>query len=385
MRNILNVFMKEKADTLRDRRTVMAAFAYALVGPMILIMSLNFLVERVTDNSATELAVVGAERAPNLMNYLRGQGVNISSAPEAGTVSDQLGNAQVLLAIPEEFVQRFNSGVPAPLKLFVDQTVDANTSRASDIAALIARYSVTVRDARLLANGIPSAVATPITVQTANVADAGGQEKRIAFMMLFFFLLAPFFSSLSVAIDTTAGERERKSLQSLLAQPVATRDLIIGKWLLASAFGIAGTVAAVVGGVYALKYAPLDALGLNLSLDLVPMLASLVPFAMLVAALQILVSLNAKSYKEANTHLQLLSFVPVVVGMFVGFGGSALEGAAANMPVIAQLMAMQDAVITGYVASNTLILHGLIALAVSAICVEIASRKMAGEQILSAA
>lgn len=385
MRNILNVFLKEKTDTLRDRRTVFAAFAYALVGPLILVLSLNFLEKRVADDTPTQLAVAGADLAPNLVSFIQGQGVQVTEVEAATTLDDQLSGADVLLQIPDNYAERMAEGHPVTLRVFSDQTQEAKTARANDVAGLIAQYAANLRDARLLANGIPSAVATPIRIDTGNISDAGGEEKRIAFMMLFFFLLAPFFSSLSVAIDTTAGERERRSLQSLLAQPVHTRDLIIGKWLVASGFGVVGTIVAIVGGVTVLQNAPLDALGLNMSLDMLPMVLSLAPFAFLVAALQILVSLKAKSYKEANTHLQLLSFVPVVIGMFVGFGGGAIEGAAAHLPVIAQLQAMQDAVITGSVALETLAINALIAMVAAAVCVEMASKKLGSEQVLSAA
>lgn len=385
MRKIINVFKKERLDFMRDRRTVFSSLAFALFGPLILVVALNFAADKATDKSPVQLAVVGQEYAPNLIKYLEGEGVAIHASSGDGTIEDQIGSAQALLVVSEEFSYNFRDAIPATLRLFVNRTNQTHSIKSHEVSGLIARYSKQVQDMRLLANGVPSLLTTPILVQTGNIGTAGGMEKQFATMMLYFFLFAPFFSSLGAAIDTTAGERERKSLQPLLAQPVATRDLIIGKWMVAALFGVVGTTLSVVGGVYAFEMAPLDALGIKLNLDIASMLANLLPYALLVAALQVLVALNAKSYKEANTQLQILTFVPALIGMFFMISDKVPEGMVAMLPIIGQLHVMQGSALGGGVSVLAIIMNGLVALGIAILCLEVAARKLGSEKMLQAA
>ncbi len=385
MRKILNVFKKERMDFTRDRRTVFSSLAFALFGPLVLVFALNYGAEKVADKSPMQLAVVGQEYAPNLIKYLSGEGVAVLARSGEGTIENQIGDAQVLLVISPEFAEKFSEAMPATLRLFVDRTNQTNSSRSYELTELIRQYSMQVQNMRLLANGIPSLITTPIALQTGNIGTAGGMEKQFATMMLYFFLFAPFFSSLGAAIDTTAGERERKSLQPLLSQPVSTRELILGKWLVAALFGVLGTTISVVGGVYAFEAAPLDVLGIKLNLDILTMLGNLLPYALLVAALQVLVALNAKSYKEANTQLQMLTFVPAMVGMFFMFSDKTPEGIVALLPVVGQLHVMQESALGGAVSLLAIVLNGLVAVVIAMLCIEVAARKLGSESMLKAA
>ncbi|MEX0300139.1 MAG: ABC transporter permease [Kordiimonas sp.] len=385
MRKILNVFKKERMDFTRDRRTVFSSLAFALFGPLVMVLALNYGAEKAADKSPMQLAVVGQEYAPNLVRYLSGEGVLVHTRNDEGTLESQIGDAHVLLVIPPEFTEKFSEAMPATLRMFVDRTNQTNSSRSYELTELIRQYSMQVQDMRLLANGIPSLLITPIALQTGNIGTAGGMEKQFATMMLYFFLFAPFFSSLGAAIDTTAGERERKSLQPLLAQPVSTRELILGKWMVAVLFGVVGTTISVVGGVYAFEAAPLDVLGIKLNLDVLTMLGNLLPYALLVAALQVLVALNAKSYKEANTQLQILTFVPAMVGMFFMISDKTPEGLFALIPIVGQLHVMQESALGGAVSLLAIILNGLVAVVIAMLCVEVAARKLGSEQMLKAA
>lgn len=384
MRQILNVFKKEKIDFLRDRRAVLSSLAFALFGPLTLFVLLTFLAEKVTDKTPTQLAVVGAEHAPNMMNYLVGEGVEI--VPTSGASREaQLGKADALLVIPEAFVQQYEASMPASIRLFIDRTNQTSSARAEEISMLIRRYSGRVSEMRLMANGVPSVLSTPIMLETANLAEVAGHEKQFASTLLYLFVFAPFIASLGAAIDMTAGERERKSLQPLLAQPISTRDLIIGKWMVAAGFGLLCTAIAVLSGVFAFISAPLDVLGIKLNLDIAVMLANLLPFAVLVAALQMLVALNAKSYKEANTHLQLLTIAPALVFVFLMFNDTSVGGFVGYLPVVGQMQAIQDAVIGGEGQPFATLINAVVSFALAGLCLQLASKKLGSEQILQTA
>lgn len=388
IKHILNVFNKEKMDTLRDRRTVMATFAYAVFGPLILVFALNFVADQTSNDTQTQLAVMGAENAPNLVHFLEGQGVEISVVEETSTPAASLGDAHVLLVINDDYHGALTTGIPATLWLYVDRTNSGNSSRANRIRRQITAFGEGISNARLLANGVPPVLTTPIRVMTGDISNSGARARQISYMVLFFFVLAPFYSSLGVAIDTTAGERERLSLQSLLAQPVSPTNLILGKWLIAATFGTVGTLITVFGGIYALGFAPLDVIGIRLDLGLdaqISLVLTLIPLAFLVAAVQILISLTAKSYKEANTYLQLLVIVPSMTGMFFMFGGKTIEGLAAYIPILSHFQGMEGVLIGGVFDPLTAFLNAIVAISLAVLCLWFAAKKLKSEAILSAA
>jgi sodium transport system permease protein len=156
----------------------------------------------------------------------------------------------------------------------------------------------------------------PLMVRSTNISEASGKTIYIAGSMLAFFILAPFFTSMSTAIDVTAGERERQSLKPLLAQPVHPMALVLGKWAVPTIFGFLGLSVTAILGFVLLRFAPLDKLGVAISLDaarLLIMILFLTPLALAVAALQTAVAMLAKSFKEAQVYIQLLTFAPVIL------------------------------------------------------------------------
>jgi sodium transport system permease protein len=375
---ILNVFGKERKDTFRDRRTVFAALAYSFLGPALLVVVLNFLATQATDETATKISLLGGDNAPNLV-----EPVESDDSPQ-----DLIGSSNALLIIDENFQRDIAQGLKGRATLYVDRTNYKNSSRANRVRGLINQFAGGLSDARLLALGVPPSLVQPMHLETKDLSSAGATAKTISFLLIYFFVLAPFFSSLSVSIDTTAGERERKSLQTLLAQPVSTSELVIGKWLIGVLFGVTGTLITVFGGLTALGYTPIEVLGIKLNFGLdaqIAMLISLVPLALMVAALQILVSLSAKSYKEANTYLQLISFAPVIVGLTLSLSGRQIEGALSYMPVISHLQNTQFALLEGGIELTAVLISGAICLALTVLCLFLAAKRLKSESILSAA
>ncbi len=386
--HFLNVFKKECLDTFRDRRTVIAALAYSFLGPGLLMAVLNFLATQAADETATMLAVEGSEYAPNLVYFLEGEGVDLVPAEEGETPWEKIGEASVLLVFDDNFQADLASGEPARADLYVDRTNSGNSARANKIYGLINQFAGQLAQARILALGVPPTLYQPMAVESRDLSPAGQTAKTISFLLIYFFVLAPFFSSLSVSIDTTAGERERKSLQTLLAQPVSPRDLIIGKWMIAALFGVTGTMITVIGGLTAMGYTPIEALGIKLNLGFqaqLSLLASLIPLAFMVAALQIFVSLSAKSYKEANTYLQLISFAPVIVGLSLSLTGKQIEGVLSYLPVVSHLQNTQAALIEGAQNFTLVAISGVISISLAILCLVLAAKRLRNEAILSAA
>ena len=155
---------------------------------------------------------------------------------------------------------------------------------------------------------------------------------------------------MSIAADTTAGERERQSLQPLLAQPVSRSSLAIGKWMNVVAFCLGITLVTVAAGAHALQAAPLSELGVRLKLDLatqVLMLVSLIPLVLFVTALQMAIALWSRGYREAMTYLNLLIFIPALTALFTAFIGREPEGAASLFPVTNQISLLNGIMLKG--------------------------------------
>ena len=150
-----------------------------------------------------------------------------------------------------------------------------------------------------------------------NLNPVSARAEVIARLLIIFFIMTPFFVSVAAAADSTAGERERRSLEPLLAFPVGAGQIVLGKWLAAATLGVLGTAICVFGGLALMQRSALPELGLRLETGFgagLAALAMLVPLCLLVAAVQIGVGLLAKNFKDAQSYLMLLGFVPAVAG-----------------------------------------------------------------------
>jgi len=387
MNNTGIVLRKEMTDHLRDRRTLMAALAFALLGPLLIFAMLTALAGRVSEERTIDLAVAGGDLAPNLMAHLGARNIEISDAARPEGIPDIEGS-DALLVIPEDIARSYARGLTVTLPLYIDETSETSVESGRRLRELIEEFSREIVLARLITRGVAPSALMPLTVERRNVAPASAGTMQIAKMAIYFFLLAPVFASLSVAVDLTSGERERKSLQPLLAQPVHLHELILGKWLTACFFASLGTVATIGFGFVMLGLSPLAELGIMF--HLAPHIALLVivamlPFALFMAGLQMLVALFAKSYKEAQTYLSMLSMVPLGVAIVPMITGQSSEGWHTYLPIFAQLEVMNDLVAEGAFPAGHFLagIAGTLGLLIPILWA--ATRRLGGETVLEGA
>ncbi|MGY8985712.1 MAG: ABC transporter permease [Sphingomonadales bacterium] len=385
---IVNVFKKEKLDLLRDKRTVFASLSFALFGPLLLVLMLNYIANMAEDETKPRLAVLGGEYAPNLIKHLGGDGIEITNLNDETEIDILLKDFDALLKINEEFGNNLQKGKFTSVELFLDQGKIEPLKRARQVHRSIAIYGVAIGDSRLIALGVPPSFRTPFVIETRDVSVAGAQAKQMSFMILFYFMMAPFFSSMSVSIDITAGERERKSLQTLLAQPVTTGSLILGKWALAAGFGMLGTTISVIAGMFALGSSPIEVLGMRIYMDFsiqLQLLVILFPLCWLVAGMQILVALVAKSYKEANAYLGLFTILPALIGGAVMIKGDNIDGILSFSPILSHFQLAHELLMEGHGDWISIGLASLITIVLGALSLFLAAKKLGTEKILSGA
>jgi sodium transport system permease protein len=168
-----------------------------------------------------------------------------------------------------------------------------------------------LRDTRSLVSSAFYALMGPLVVGMVSIAVHGEKSSAVlSGMMSVFALVATFVGGMNIAMDAIAGERERRSLLPLLMNPMLRRDVILGKWLAISSFGIAGVIVNLLG------FAIVVAFSLNL---LIAVTLALIPLVLFAAALELLISTWCRNVKEAHTYLSLVIFLPMGIGMFLVF------------------------------------------------------------------
>ena len=227
MRALITVFAKEFLENLRDRRTLISALLFGpLFGPILF----GAMVSRMLNQSVVEsdeplhLSISGSEHAPGLVGYLQSQGVKLAFTPlsESGArTAVRSGAEQVVLIVPAEYGQRFTAALPAPVLLVAD-SADSQARKSADRARLLlAGYGSGIAQLRLQIRGVSPLLAVPIAVNEIDVATPTGRAVVVLGFMTYFVLFAVLMGGLYLAIDSTAGERERGSLEALLSLPVA--------------------------------------------------------------------------------------------------------------------------------------------------------------------
>jgi sodium transport system permease protein len=206
-----------------------------------------------------------------------------------------------------------------------------------------------LRDGRALASAALYILMGPLVVWLVMFAVGSGGNgagaRILPVMASVFALVAAFSGSMSMAMDMIAGERERRSLLPLLMNSVSRFEIVVGKWLAASAFAVGGLLVNVLafGGVLAFSAAMPDTAASLLLL----MTPALVTLALAAAALQILVSTLCRSLKEANTYLSMMIFVVMGVGMWLAFRPQSAAGWWFLAPIAGQQVLMQRGLATG--------------------------------------
>ncbi len=321
MSTIRTVFLKEVVDNFRDRRTLLTALLMGpLFGPILFAFVINLSVNQSLENAeeTLNLPVIGAEYAPNLVEFLQSRNINIEAGPEnreAAIASVGAGERDVVIVIPEDFGEDLANMVPATVEVITDQantTAERQTRRAT---RALSAYGQELAAMRLRMRGVSPLVMRPLNIDQVDVSTPSGRSAILLGMLSYFFLFALLSGGMNLAIDATAGERERGSLEPLLCLPVKRDHLIFGK-ISATCFFMAISLSlSLTCFHFVLEFMPLQELGMTPNFGpLVVLLAFLllVPFALVGASLMTLVASFTKSFKEAQTWVSVVLLAPTL-------------------------------------------------------------------------
>ena len=317
-RAFLTVFLKEVRENLRDRRTMISAFLTGpLLGPILFVMLLNVSLGRELDKADRPLPVpvIGAQYAPNLIAALKAGGVVPGAAPADPEKAVRKQDADVVLRIAPNYGNAWREGQPVQVEMIFDSSQrDANTS-VERVSQLVESYARQQGAMRLVARGLSPSTAWPLVVARRDQATPQSRAVLMFAMLPYFFIITIFMGGMYLAIDLTAGERERQSLEPLFANPVARWKIFMGKLAAICVFSTASLLITLVAFAVVGQFIPAEKIGMELDLGVhfaSHVLLLMLPILLLLAALQSLVAAFAKSYREAQTYLSLLMLVPAI-------------------------------------------------------------------------
>jgi len=326
---LLIVFVKELRETLREKRTLSLLLLFTLMYPAIIGYVMHQMVDKNTrsEREGIELAIIGGAQAPTLVSQLRQKNVTVTEvAPMDEDAIGELLRARktaAVLRLSSDFVENYGAMRPARIELWFDSAAE-NGPQRRQIEEVLQAYSSNIASARLLAHGVSPAALSPIQVQRYDTGTNASRSALVIGGIIGILFFPAFMLTMSAAVDSTAGERERRSLEVLMAQPARTWELIGGKWLAASLPAIVGVTLELLLAHAILAWLPLEEIGMSWSLGWRQMLMVCLvtaPLSLLSGALYIALAMNAKSFKEAQTTLSFVMIVPLIPG----FAVSALE------------------------------------------------------------
>jgi len=333
--HITTLVRKELIDAIRDKRSVMAGLYYALFTPILFAVVFTAIINKVTNPEDIEITITNSTAASELTNYLSNRGITHGTDPTS--------LKKIELVISSDFAEQLNSAKSAEVTLIADRSDDNLRSAISRTQGALRSYSSGIASLRLIARGVSPTVIQPLKVHVQDQATSDSKGGQLLGMVILTIVLSVFISGMNLAIDTSAGERERNSLALLLSHPVSVRQLVLSKTLAVSTFGVLGLILVMLVSKIVYPFVPWQELGFSINISLQFMLATLLvgsTVAIFAASMQLFVSFMAKSFKEAQTYLTFVIFVPMAMSYAVtlDFAVDELRWA----PVSGQLQALID-------------------------------------------
>ena len=386
VRQMIVVARKELRDAFRDRRAIYSLLFGSLVGPVLVGVMFNAIADRQREIEDITLPVVGMEYAPALVDWLRQQsGVRVVEGPADAEAAVREKREDVVIVIPEDYAKKFRASSPVEVAVVSDGSRGAARPKVQRVRGLLQRYSGELAALRLIGRGVSPAVVTPIRVQDREVSSAQQRAAQILNFIPLFIVLAAFTGGMQIATDSTAGERERGSLEPLLVNPAPRVAIASGKWL-ASAISAALSVGITTAlCLLLLRAIPLQDLGIRFRVgpqQVVWLLAAVVPLCLLSTAMQTYLSTFARSFKEAQTYMGYLILIPALPGALSSMYPIASQAWMYPIPILGQhLLAIE--VLGGRTPSPLMfLLAALSAVAASFVLVRLTTRMLGSERVV---
>jgi sodium transport system permease protein len=381
------ILRKELLDTLRDRRTgTVTLLSAILAGPIFLLLIFNLMASQAEHAREITLPVMGAEYAPAVIAFLQRQQVSVTKAPADYDTQIRRGNLDVVLIIDASFGKDVEQGKPGTVRLVFDRSRDRARPSIDQTESLLRGYNRLWGDQRLMLRGVTTSVANPLLIETADLATPQQSGALVLFLVAYYGLFASVMGGMAVALDTTAGERERQSLEPLLMTPARPAEIVVGKWLAVCAFDALVVTLTLTGFYLTLAFAPLPPVGVPFlfgAREFGRFLLVLVPMVLMLPAILLYVGSRARAYKEAQANVSVLLFVVSLIPLVQLFMQRKEPDWLMLVPVSAQYSLLNTSLRGEAPALAQLALSWLAPAALIVIALVAVARRLSRESILS--
>jgi sodium transport system permease protein len=389
MNAFLIVFLKEIRDALRDRRMWMIVLVSSLVAGPVSLLLISRLVASVEERAAKrEVVIDGIDAAPSLVNFLQRAGATVLPAPADYTSRLRSGVLQnAVIVVPADFEQRLAAGDALAVDVLYDDSHDKAQPIVRAAIRMVQAYNRELGTQRLLARGVSPKVLAAIELEEKNLAAAGAQGARILFIVPWVALLVAVAGCISVAIDVSAGERERGSLEPLLMHPLDVHQLVLGKWAAVASCATVVALLTIVGFIGATLLVRSETLSALLQFgprQIAVFAVMIVPFAALMASVNMLAATFGRSFKEAQTYVSyitmMVNFAPIVP-LFLTVRDAPWQ---LGVPALAQMTVLMRALRGEPVTIVDLVVPGAVCVLGVLLCLTLQARLLRRETIIFA-
>ena len=341
MSAVWTVFRKELIDALRDRRTLLIVLLSSVaMGPLVLVLISGLVASFEKRAEERVVLVAGAEHAPTLVNHLERQTWTVKAPPadwERQLAARSLGDA--VLVVTPGFEAEL-AAAEAPLVEIVSHTANSRAeASARGVERLLRGFSREQATLRLAWRGVAPALLEPMRVENRDLADSASRSAQLAFILPYFVLMAVLYGAMNAALDTTAGERERGSLEPLLMNPAERSALVAGKWLAVAAVAMLIAVLACLSflpGQWLIRSEALAAMFRFGVGEAAAFVGLLLPLAAALSALLMAIAIRCKTFKEAQANATVVILVVTLLPLVLMFGQEGEKPWHLWLPALAQ-------------------------------------------------
>jgi sodium transport system permease protein len=375
------VFRKELLDALRDRRTLlMVLLSSVAMGPLVLVLLSTLVSDLERRAEARTVTVQGMEHAPTLRNYIERQTFSVKPAPadhEQLIVDSKLGEPVVVIGA--DFERELAAG-RAPIVEVVGSSANKRAQAATGrVLQLLRGFNQEQATLRLAWRGVAPALLEAVQVEERDLADPATRAAQLTAMVPFFVLMAVLYGALNAALDTTAGERERGSLEPLLMNPTSREALVLGKWAAVAAVGMLIAVLSCLSflpGQWLLRSESLAALFRFGMREALLFIALLLPLAGALSGLLMAIAIRCRSFKEAQANATVLVLAVSLMPLVTLFSQEGEAPWHLWVPALAQVTLMGRVLKGGAIGAVDLAVPLLVSLLLAAVSVAFVARAL---------
>jgi sodium transport system permease protein len=386
MSQAIVVVRKEIRDWSRDRRSIITVLVSSLLAPGLIFFLFNSMASRQRSVEDVTIPVVGANNAPALVDWLRGQaGVTIVEGPADPEEAVRSRAEDAVVVIPDTFAKNFRASKPAPVRLVADSSSQNSRPKVTRVRTLLQRYNAEIGSLRLIQRGISPAVASAVAIEDVEVSSSQQRAAQILGFIPLFIMISAFTGAMAIATDSTAGERERGSFEALLVNPAPRLTIAAGKWLAGTLTAML-TVLITAGLLFAMfKQLPLQDLGIRFRLgqpELIRTLAVVLPLTPLIVAIQMYVATFAKSFKEAQSYLSFLMMAQMIPGMMATMNTMSTKAWMYYVPWIGQQTLLTDVLGNKPISPVVFVIVGTVNVVLAVVVIRATSGLLHREKII---